>query len=428
MKRIFALVDCNNFYASCERVFNPKLVGKPIVILSNNDGCIVSRSNEAKEIGIPMGIPVHEAKDTIAKHDVYVFSSNFVLYGDLSDRVMSILSEYTDDMEIYSIDEAFLNFTNLKTDDLEEYCRKIVKRVYKEVGIPISIGIAPTKTLAKLANKVAKKNYIKTGGSYDLHKLDNIDTILEKIAINEVWGIGYRNTARLNNIGIYSVLDFKKAKRQVIKGNLGVTGERTHLEINETPCIEMDHGAPKKGIMSTRSFGKAVTSIEDLKEAVASYTSKAAERLRAQHSLAGAIIVSVRTKEMAPKYGWGENYSSYATEPLEVPTDYTPDLIKAAFKAVQKIYQKNTQYKKAGVMITGIMPKYGVGQIDLFGKIKDEPQKDGVMATMDSVNLVYGREMLKLAATGMKKDWKERKNKISKRYTTEWDELLEIKI
>jgi DNA polymerase V len=428
MKKVFALVDCNNFYASCERMFDPKLNKKPIVILSNNDGCIISRSNEAKAIGIPMGVPVHEAKNLIAKHDVAVFSSNFTLYGDISDRVMSTLRNYSDDMEIYSIDEAFLNLTNIKTNDYENYCRDIVVKVKRDVGIPTSIGIAPTKTLAKLANKIAKKNYEVTKGAFDLDKVDNIDSILEKIAIIEVWGIGYRNALKLNNMGIYTVLDFKRTKREVIKANLGVIGERTHLEINGTPCVEMETPAPKKMILTSRSFGKTVFSIEDLKEAVATFVTRGSEKLRSQGSLAGVVIVSLRTKDVLPKYGWGENYTSYKIEPLEVPTDYTPDLINAAFRGLEKIFVKGLKYKKAAVVLSGIIPKTGVNQMDLFGKIKPEPKKDSVMKTIDSVNKTWGREVIKVAATGIKQSWIGRKNSISKRYTTEWGELLEIKI
>ncbi|MEO6729030.1 MAG: Y-family DNA polymerase [Candidatus Dojkabacteria bacterium] len=424
MSKLYALVDCNNFYASCERVFNPKLNGKPVVILSNNDGCIIARSNEAKALGVPMGAPIHMWQHLIDRYNMYVFSSNFTLYGDLSHRVMTILKEYSPDVEVYSIDEAFLNLEFVKTDDPVEFCKKIVKRIQKEVGLPTSIGIANTKTLSKLGNKIAKKNYIATQGAFWVHsELENKE-LFSKIDIGDIWGIGFRNAARLNNIGVYSVYDFKKMDRIMAKAKLGVTGERTHLEINGTSCVEMDHHTVRKSIISSRSFSRGVDKVEELEEAVSTFMSIAGEKLRGQGSLAGYVGVSIRSAKdvVDGKY----MFDFYGTA-LDAPSDYTPTLIKAAKRALKHIYDPQFKYKKAGVLLTGIIPNVGYAQMTLDNK-QNEEERPGLMKALDDVNNEWGREVVKIAATGVKQSWRGRKNKVSSRFTTEWHELLDIKI
>ena len=424
MNKLYALVDCNNFYASCERVFNPKLAGKPVVILSNNDGCIIARSSEAKALGVPMGAPIHMWQHLIDRYNMFVFSSNFTLYGDLSHRVMTVLKEYSPDVEVYSIDEAFLNLTHVKTDNVEEYCRKIVKRIQKEIGLPTSIGISETKTLAKLGNKIAKKNYVVTEGAFWVHSEQENKELFSKIDVGDIWGVGYKSALRLNNVGVYSVYDFKKMDRIMAKAKLGVGGERTHLEINGTNCVEMDHHVARKSVISSRSFSRGVDKIEELEEAVSTFMSIAGEKLRGQGSLAGYVGVSIRSAKDVVD---GKYLFDFHGFPLDAPSDYTPTLIKAAKRALKEIYDPQFKYKKAGVVLTGIIPNVGYAQMTLDNK-QNEDEREGFMKALDTVNNEWGREVVKIAATGIKQNWRGRKNKISSRFTTEWNELLSVKI
>lgn len=426
MSKLYALVDCNNFYASCERIFNPKLAGKPVVILSNNDGCIIARSNEAKALGVPMGAPIHMWQHLIDRYNMFVFSSNFTLYGDISHRVMTILKEYSPDVEVYSIDEAFLNLEFVKMDNPVDFCKRIVKRIQKEVGIPTSIGISETKTLAKLGNKIAKKNYEKTEGAFFVHSLEENKELFAKIDVGDIWGIGYRSAARLNNYGVYSVYDFKTMPRLLVKSKLGVIGERTWLEINGTPCVEMDHQVLRKSVISSRSFSRGVTRLAELEEAVSTFMSIAGEKLRQQNAMASYVGVSIKSsKDMVNEVG--KFTFDFSGHPLNAPTDYTPTLIKAAKKALGEIYDPTLKYKKAGVLLTGIIPNVGYAQMTLENK-ENENEKKGLMEALDKVNNEWGREVVKIAATGIKQSWRGRKNKISKRFTTEWKELLDISI
>lgn len=424
MSKLYALVDCNNFYASCERVFNPKLNGKPVVILSNNDGCIIARSNEAKALGVPMGAPIHLWQHLIDRHNMLVFSSNFTLYGDLSKRVMTILKEYSPDVEVYSIDEAFLNLEFVKMDDPVKFCQKIVGRILKEVGLPTSIGISETKTLAKLGNKIAKKNYLATKGAFWIHSEQENEELFSKIDIGDIWGIGFKNAFRLNNVGVYSVYDFKRMPRILVKSKLGVTGERTHLEINGVPCVEMDHHVTRKSVISSRSFGRGVNRVEELEEAVSTFMSIAGEKLRGQGSMASYVGVSIRSAKDVVD---GKYKFDFYGAPLDAPSDYTPTLIKAAKRALREIYDPQFKYRKAGVLLTGIIPNEGHEQLTLEGK-KNIEEKEGLMEALDTVNNEWGREVVKFAATGIKQSWRGRKNRISSRFTTEWQELLDIKI
>ncbi|MEN8135453.1 MAG: Y-family DNA polymerase [Thermodesulfobacteriota bacterium] len=415
MNRVIALVDCNNFYASCERLFRPELRDKPIVVLSNNDGCIVARSNEAKALGIAMGAPYFKTKAVIDKHDVQVFSSNYTLYGDLSSRVMATLQELEPEVEIYSIDEAFISLP--ATGNAEEYGRLIKAKVAQCVGIPVSVGIAPTKTLAKIANMFAKTDS-RYGGVADLIGAGNIDDLLEAVEVGDVWGIGRRSTEKLNRRGIYSARQLRDSDDTWIRKRLTVTGLRTVMELRGIPCVHAASvHATKQSIISSRSFGQPVSTKTDLREAIATHISIAAAKLRAQGSVAGAIQVFFHTnrfKEDAPQY------SGNLTLPLPQPSAYTPTLIKYALRGLEQVYKAGYGYNKAGVMLTD-MTSGGCQQGELFGPIDIERRP--LMDTLDKINRKWGRNTLQFAAAGVKKSWRMRQSFKSPAYTTNWREI-----
>ncbi len=420
--KLFALVDCNNFYASCERLFRPELNGRPVVVLSNNDGCIVALSNEAKALGIGMGTPYHKNNHLIRKHNVEVFSSNYALYGDLSLRVADVLQQMEPDAEIYSIDEVFITLpAGSATWDLEAYSKTMKDRVEQYVGIPVSVGIAPTKTLAKVANRLAKKNP-QYGGALDLTSQPDIDGLLANAPVGDVWGIGLRSAAKLNRVGIYTALHLKEANDTWIRKKLTVTGLRTAMELRGISCIPLDPvRADKKAIVSSRSFGRPVVDLADLQEAVASYMSVAARKMRSQKSAAGALQVFIATnrfKKSMPQHAVGQ------TVRLPQPTAYTPTLISYASQLLKKLYKSGYQYKKAGVMLTELVPQH-CQQRNLFY----QPQQESValMDALDRVNDRWGKGTLQFAATGFKKSWGMRRSKVSPAYTTNWADLPVVK-
>lgn len=421
-KRIYALVDCNNFYASCERLFRPELNGKPVVVLSNNDGCVIARSNEAKALGIPMGAPAFKYKDIFEKFDINIFSTNFTLYGDISNRVMSLLREQSPNMEIYSVDEAFMIFDNAAFD-IEEYCRKVVKRVFKEVGIPVSIGIAKTKTLAKLANKIAKDDSSKYQGVFNFETCVDPDSFMKTMNVEKVWGIGRRNSKKLNEMGIYNVLEFKHADRTQIKNYLTVAGERTLLELNEIPCVEMEEATIKNTILTSRTFAKSTSNLNHLEEAVSSFASRAAEKLRKDNCACTFVTVFITTNfhredEM--------QYSGAWTETSEVPVNYTPNIIKLAVDGLRKIYKSEYIYKRLGVVLSGIVPE-SESVVSLFQTDEAKKEQEAVLgATIDKINKAKGRDFIRFASSGRGDAWRMGQHLISKRYTTDWQELLEI--
>ena len=424
---MFALADCNNFYASCERVFQPKLIGKPIVVLSNNDGCIIARSQEAKDIGIPMGAPVFKASELIEKHDVKVFSANFTLYGDMSHRVMRILNEYIARMEIYSIDEAFLAFDGKVIErDFTEYGLKIRGDVLKSTGIPVSIGIAPTKVLSKICNHHAKKNK-STKGVFSWTSLDSERKkaeFLHHLPVGEVWGIGYRTTYKMNELGIYNALQLRDANQMWLRKNFSVSEQRISTELRETSCLPLENtGEPRKNIMSSRSFGRPVETIEELEEAVSVYITRGAEKLREQKSLATYVYVSIKTNKHRPEL---PQYFNYVILPTEYPTAYNPDLIKTALKALRQIYKLGFKYKKATIMLLGLMPDES-SPLNLFVNDEEFKLKKNLMGRFDSLNSKYGREVIKYASTGVKQGWRDKRESCSPQYTTNWNELLKIK-
>lgn len=419
----FALVDCNNFYASVERVFNPKLEGKPVVVLSNNDGVIIARSNEAKALGIKMATPIFKVQDIIDHYHVHVFSSNYVLYGDMSHRVISILRDSAPEVEIYSVDEAFLKLDGLQ-EDFSKFGSSIRDKVKKWTGIPISVGIAQTKTLAKVANELAKKNP-QYQGVLDLSGLceEIIDKYLEQLDISDVWGIGRRLSPMLRIHGIKTARDLKYASDQWIRKCINVLGLKTVHELRGIPCINLEENpAPKKSIASTRSFGRPVLSLTELKQAVALYCTIASEKLREGRQVASAIQVFIHTNFHRQDQA---QYSNSAATMFPQPTSHTPTMIKSAHKLLEQLYKPGYKYKKAGIILTKLMPKDQI-QLDLFNEHKSNPRNDRIMQTLDKVNAKHGRNTLSLAALGITKPWKMRQLRKSKRFTTNWQEVITI--
>lgn len=416
----FALVDCNNFYVSCERVFNPRLWNKPVVILSNNDGCVISRSNEAKALGIPMGAPAFKYAEIFEANRVFVLSSNFALYGEMSQRVMQLLSEYTSEFEIYSIDEAFLLMENPST---EEICT-IRRKILQATGIPVSIGVAPTKTLAKAANFFVKKHTLPSGClilSDDTMRKE----LLSHMSVEEIWGIGRRISKTLHCHQIYTATDLVNASDHWIKKNLSVVGLRTVWELRGISCLAQEEvPAPKKSIISSRSFGIEVKEELHLAEAVSNYMATAAEKLRDQESVASFLEVFITTN----RFKEGPAYTNSIHIQLPQPTDYTPLLIHYAKHGLNKIFKKGYSYKKAGVLLGGIVSNRALQQ-DLFtqGKPSIEKQQK-LMRILDHTNNKYGKNALKLASQGISKPWQSKRTLSSPRYTTCWEETLLIRI
>jgi len=414
---MFALVDCNNFYVSCERVFGPGLEGRPVVVLSNNDGCVVSRSAEAKAIGIRMGVPFFKCRDQLLQCGGVALSSNYTLYGDMSRRVMDTLSTFTPHIEVYSIDEAFLLLSGLGRTDLREYGRGIRKRVRQWTGIPVTVGIGRTKTLAKAANHYAK-THKELGGVCCGQEVDWED-ILEFTAVEDIWGVGHRHGKMLRRHGMGNALQFRGANDKWVLRKLTVVGLRTLLELRGTPSIELEEEPPpRKDILSSRSFGRPVEAQEDLEEAVASYAARAAEKLRRQQSLASVITVSLTTN----RFKKGPQYSSSASCQLEPPSDSTPQLIEQARRCLRRVYRPGYAFKKTTVMLTGLVPARS-RQFHLFGTSPNENRRLGLMETIDALNQRFQRRTLTFGTEGIQQDWRTKREHLSGRYTTCWDEL-----
>jgi len=416
-KKIFALIDCNNFYASCERVFSPALLNRPVVILSNNDGCVVALSNEAKILGMKVGTPIFKVKDLVEKHGVAVLSSNYTLYADMSRRVMEVIEMFSPEVEYYSIDEAFLRLDGMKIERTE-YGLKIRNTVKKWTGIPVSIGIAGTMTLAKIANRLAKKN---REGVLDLTDSVNIDSLLEQIPVGDVWGIGFRNSEKLRIKGIKTALQLKYLNDTWTRKNLGgVVGLRTVWELRGTSCITMETVRPdKKQIVTSRSFGTPVGDFDTLAEALADYAGRCAEKLREQKSLASEIQVFIDTnhfKEHLPQY------SNSVTVRLPEPTAYTPVLREHAAAALKKIFKDGYLYKKTGIVLTRIVPESTLDGLLFTDRTRIEKEKS-LMNSLDDLNRKYGRYAVRGGA-GRYNKWAMHRNFLSRRFTTDWNELL----
>lgn len=412
------LIDCNNFFVSCERVFEPRLRGCAVGVLSNNDGCFIARSNELKALGVAMGAPYFKVKEIVEKHGVIVRSANFSLYSDMSKRVMRILKKTFPRVEVYSVDEAFIYFSKNTVEEIYEEGRAIKEKLYQWVGIPVSIGIAKTKTLTKVACDIAKKNK-DFGGVYLLESKEQIERILKNFKVGDIWGIGRKKAKFLNSKGIEMAYDFLNLSDNWVKKNLTVTGLRTLLELRGIPCLAFEDVAENnKSILRSRSFSKPITEMEDLVEAVAHHASCAAEALRRQNSVTFSLGVFIRTN----RYSSGPYYSESTVENFLEATDYTPDFLQAARAALAKIFKPGYRYHKAGVFCSHIVPKVG-SQLDLFKAQENLLGKDKRMAIMDEITAKYGTKGLFYGTRGIDNGWQGKRNHVSPEYTTNWNEL-----
>ncbi len=416
-----ALIDCNNFYASCERIFNPKLMRRPIVVLSNNDGCIITRSAEAKKLGIKMGEPYFKAKKIIDKNNVKVFSSNYSLYGDISQRVMETLARFAPDVEIYSIDEAFLGLNGFENYELSAYCSYIRRIIKQWVGIPVSIGVSSTKTLSKIANNLAKKNKEYDGVCILKYWFD-INEALKLTPIGDVWGIGRRLSSFLQKYNIKTAYDFIQLDKGWVRKNMGVVGEKTFLELCGVSCIELDLiPSDKKSCCVSRSFSKPIEKIYDLEESVSAYGARVAEKIREEGLMAESMSVFVLTNYFNRKE---KQYSNSIKLQLPFPTNNSIKIVKRALQGIRKIYREGYRYKKAGVILYGLTKSNQVrGLLDY-----DRESSDMIMNTIDRINGRYGSSTIRLASEGIEKSWRMRRDSVSPCYTTNFDDLVEVKI
>ncbi|MCF2489173.1 Y-family DNA polymerase [Dyadobacter sp. CY347] len=417
---MFALVDCNNFYVSCERMFRPGLNGKPVVVLSNNDGCVIARSNEAKALGITMGAPAFLFEKKFKEQDIHVFSSNYALYGDMSNRVMTLLGRYSPAMEVYSIDEAFLRFDGHKHLDLREIGEDMRKTVTQSTGIPITVGMAPTKALAKLANRIAKKFADKTGG---VHVIDTQDKLLKAIAffrIGDVWGIGRQHEKRLKALGIETVLDFTLLPEEWVKKNMSIVGLRLQQELAGIRTLDLELPQLKKNIAVTRSFNQNFTAFDDVKERVITFASVCSERLREQDSCCNVLQLFVHTNTFRPDQ---PQYNKSITIDLPFPTNSALELAHFALDALNKIFKEGYGYKKAGVIVMELTPA-NAKQQQIFENT--DPRHGHLLAVVDKLNKSMGQNKVLLASQDLHTRWKMKQDKLSPRYSTRMDEIITV--
>ena len=438
---MYGLVDCNNFYVSCERVFNPSLRGKPVVVLSNNDGCIIARSNEAKALGIPMGAPLHLYKTLIKQNNIFTYSSNYTLYGDMSSRVMSVLNYFIPNIEIYSIDEAFLNLKNFNIQSLQDEMFKIRERIYQWTGIPVSIGIGPTKTLAKLANKIAKKN--SSNGVYILTVSTQLTHILSDMKLEDIWGVSKGWGNRLRSIGINNPRQLQQANPRQIRTLISVVGERIIYELRGQPCLALEEVNNKKSITVSRSFGNMINDKDSLKKALANYAARAAEKLRYQDSVCGGIYVFINTNRFRER---DLQYSNSATINFDELTDSTTIIIEKSFKLLENLYRPKYNYKKIGVTLLGLKQKDDgssdnyIIQGSLFIHNADQQihmsRSCDRMKLIDNINTKMGKMTIFHGSQGVIKNsrniksepdkWRMRSCYKSPFYTTNWDDILKV--
>lgn len=422
MSTMFALIDCNNFYASCERVFRPDLQHTPIVVLSNNDGCIIARSNEAKALGIPMGAPAFQYKEVIEKNGVQVFSANFALYGDMSQRVMNILADFAPDFEIYSIDECFLKFDGFKNFDFKNHGLQMRQRVKKWTGIPISVGFAPTKALAKVANRIAKKFPEHTQGVHVMDSEEKRIKALKWLPVEDIWGIGRQYAKKLYNMGVNTAYDFTQLSDAWVKKHFTVVGLRLKHDLMGIPTLDLEDIQPKKNIATTRSFETLYTEFDQLRERVVTFATLCGEKLRKQRSKCNSLsvfIVTNRFRKDLPQYGKSFWMS------LPYPTNSGIELAKFAVLALEKIFRPGYAYKKAGVIVHDIVPENAV-QGTLFEA--SNPKHTPLMQTLDRIKASFGSHKIKLASQDLHRIWKMKQEKLSPAYTTRWEDLPEIKV
>ena len=417
---MLALADCNNFYASCERLFQPKLEYKPVVVLSNNDGCVIARSNEAKAIGIKMGEPAFKIKTLIEQHNVHVFSTNFALYGDLSKRVMNTLRSEVQKMEVYSIDEAFMSFEG--EGKPEEKALMIKQKVAKYVGIPVSIGVAPTKALCKVANHIAKK-YIKTGVFLlDDEKL--IERALKWFSVEELWGVGRRYAKKLKSMGIHTAWDLCQLDDNWIRRNLTVEGLKLVKELKGEQCFHLEETAPrKKNICTARSFGKEIATLQELKEAVSNHANTCAKKLRKERSCCNKLTVFISTNPYKLQVKQYYGVKSFA---FHTPTSDSMEIVKASLDILKLLYREDCIYKKAGVIVRDIVPEEQV-QLNLFDNINRDKRK-AINQAVDNINNRIGRDTVKLAVQGYGRKWRLKQERLSPCYSTRLDETLVVRV
>ena len=414
-----ALVDCNSFYVSCERLFNPRLRNKPVVVLSNNDGCIISRSTEAKALGIKMGEPYFKARNIIVKNNVQVFSSNYSLYGDISRRVMRTLKRFNSEIEVYSIDEAFLDLSNFSDDEVEDVGKEVRSVVLQWTGMPTSIGIAKTKTLSKIANHIAKKE---KSGVVSLIGIEDIDSILEKVKIEDVWGVGRQLTKFYIKNDIYNAKQLKNKSNTWIKKSSNVLSSRTAMELRGIPCIDLETKTSKrKSCVVSRSFGKKVEIFQELKESVTNYCLNASEKIRSESLITKSITVFIRTSSFQNKFGY---YSNSKTMDFPIGTNNSIEIVKAAINILESIFKSGYRYQKAGIMLSHLSE--ATNNKNLFSSEKDE-KINNLMKSIDNTNYRYGKSTLSLASAGVHKKWNSKREHYSKIDTTDFYSVPTIK-
>ena len=420
---MFALADCNNFFASCERVFRPDLQGKPVIVLSNNDGCAVARSNEAKAIGIKMGDPFFKIKNLVQKHGVAVFSGNMALYGDMSQRVRWVLEEYAPAVEVYSIDEAFMDLRGIHNIDFDKYAKDLSARCWKMTSIPVSVGIAPTKTLAKIASKLCKQYPKLRGGCY-MHRTQDIEKVLRKFPIEDVWGIGRRSSAKLHASYIKTAYDFIQLPEAAVQNMMGITGVRTWKELQGIPCIEFEDGfEAKQSICVSRSFSSEIYELKELREQIANFASTLAEKLRKQHSVTSEIAVFANTNRF--KENLPQTHSSVLIS-FCTPTAEQRTIISRAVQAAQELFKKGYGYKKAGVIATRIMDQDEVTP-SLFEDTEAIEKEHKITSALDAINTAFGEGTIKLAVQGSGRI-KSTNQMRSPQYTTNWNDIPKVSV
>jgi DNA polymerase V len=418
---MFSLVDCNNFYASCQRVFDPKLEHRPIVVLSNNDGCVIARSNEAKKLGIIMGAPAFQFEKTFEEKGIVVFSSNYALYGDMSNRVMNTLADFTPDIQVYSIDEAFLKFYGFENYNLTQYGQEIHQWVKKCTGIPISVGFAETKALAKVANKIAKKFPDRTGNAYVIDTRDKMEKALRWTEIGDVWGIGRRYADRLQRLGIKNAWQFTQMPDEWVLKNMTVVGLRLKRDLSGLPTLDFEDIKPKQNISTTRSFEGMTKDFDFLRERIATYSYACAEKLRNQKSNCNLVTVFLNTNRFREDLA---AYNPCLTVATGFPTSSALDLNGFAQKALKLIYKEGYHYKKAGVIISAITPNES-RQLNMF--YGEDPRHMDLMQVMDKINRRVGNTKVMLAAQDLGRKWKMKQERLSPYYTTRWPDLITVK-
>jgi DNA polymerase V len=423
---VLALVDCNNFFVSCERVFRPDLKHKPVAVLSNNDGCFIARSQEVKDLGIPMGAPYFKYKDVVSKNNITCFSANFTLYGEISRRIMSALSAFSPSVQVYSIDEAFLDLSHIPTRDLSDYISFIAKHIYKSIGIPISIGLAPTKTLAKLMSEQAKKHKVPTKNYYDIPPAE-LEEIYKKTPTQEVWGVGGKKSNKLKSFNIYTIYDLLKSNQSFIRTKFSIITERTYLELKGISCMQVsDVLVKKKNILSSRSFGTPVTDIASLEESVSSYIETASRKLRDQKCQTKYLSVFIKTSKYQPAYP-NLAYRSFSKGTmLPYPTSSSSTLVKVAKSLLRELYQPGIRYKKSGVFLSHLQENLAT-QTSLIYNTDQEDKVSQLFQQIDSINRLYGKSTIQLASSGLKSSqWKMKRNKVSPDYLSDWKQIPKV--